>query len=759
MVTWFWRLAGALFRKLRPREGWGVFLSLAVMLLSLAGAVSEAGWLGPRFHGWFSGLAGLLLGMFLARKVTRKSLAALTAVIFAAGLALLQTALPERFLLLRPQDALPTLQTFLVTMQQALAAQVSHGPAPLPLAFWGMVGHGIIFLAGAWAGWFGFLRTGNRGGDPWLAALLPAFLLTGTLFFAQQGYFWAAAFIFAYIILTMALNLARWRASWDARGVDYSPEIGLDLFLSGLLIATGVTLTSLAAPNLALTPVTAAFWRVWAEPYALLESRVSPLFQDLERPPRSLVGGGAAGGGGLPRAHLLGAGPELTERVIMTVAVDDPDPGAPTFWSNYRWRGPTYATYTGRGWDNPPPQAVLRLRPGETWLKTIPADRRPLRQEMRFVAGRPYWLYAEGEPVAADIRGRAFLITDESLAGITANVRRYTVLSQAPVFNAEHLRRAPNDYPPGLAVYLQVPETTPARVFDLARRITADTANPYDQAVAIQDYLRTAYPYSLNVPLPPSGRDVVDYFLFDLRRGYCDYYASAMVVMARGLGIPARLAVGYAPGEYDARRDRLVVREKDAHSWPELYFPGYGWVPFEPTPARPDFVPQTTLRRTQEENQLDARAAMRALRWRSIWQQIARWGGLFLLGLVVVLGGRWMWSEWQLRRRAEHPWQLAWLRLERASPRVGVTPAAWLTPRELARAWSQALTARYPGHPAASDLARAVLALAEGVEARAYAPPDRRPSDAEAARAWGRVRSGLRALRFARWRERYVQRT
>ncbi len=746
MRGWLWRALAALLRRLRPREGWAVLLALAIIVLAPAGAVESAHWLGKTFNGWAPALAGLWLGLFAARKIGRGWMTAFIALPLGAGLALLQTAIPHPNALLAPREALTALQTFLFALGKALAAMRATGPAPLPLPLLNVLAAWILFLAGVWAGWFAFRRH-----SPWLAALIPAILLTGTLFFARAGYFWAAAFIFAFVILAIALHLARERMGWDARGVDYSPEISLDLFISGLLIASGVTLAALAVPNIRVTPITNAFWRVWAEPYGLLEARISPLFRELERPPRSLIGGGSARPGGLPRAHLLGAGPELTEQVIMTVEVDDPEPGAPEFWSDYRWRGPTYATYTGRGWDNPPPQEIQRLGPGETWLNTMPADRRPLKQVVRFVAGRPYWLYAAGEPVAADIGSRAFLLGPESLVGMTANVWRYTVLSQAPTFDAAHLRHAPPDYPPRMAVYLQLPETTPRRVFHLAQRITADTTNPYDQAVAIEHYLRTTYPYTLDVPLPPAGVDVADFFLFDLRKGYCDYYATAMVVMARSLGIPARLAVGYAPGEYDARRDRLIVREKDGHSWPELYFPGYGWIPFEPTAARPQFQSQTQLRRTQEENKLDVKKTMRSLRWRAALQQTARWGGWLLVLLAAALGGRWLWREWRLRRRAENPWQLAWLRLERLSPRFGLTPAPWLTPRELAQGWSQALAARHPDHPHAAALAQAIRALAAGVEARAYAPPARRPSDRDANQAWRRVRAELRRLGWRYW--------
>ncbi|MEE9217333.1 MAG: transglutaminase domain-containing protein, partial [Anaerolineales bacterium] len=105
---------------------------------------------------------------------------------------------------------------------------------------------------------------------------------------------------------------------------------------------------------------------------------------------------------------------------------------------------------------------------------------------------------------------------------------------------------------------------------------------------AIETYLR-AFPYTLDLPAPPADRDIVDYFLFDLQKGYCDYYASSMVVLARAAGIPARLIVGYITGTPQRTEGtiRYVVTEAEAHSWVEVYFPEIGWVEFDPTGGRP----------------------------------------------------------------------------------------------------------------------------------------------------------------------------
>ncbi|HJQ13994.1 MAG TPA: transglutaminase-like domain-containing protein, partial [Anaerolineales bacterium] len=132
-----------------------------------------------------------------------------------------------------------------------------------------------------------------------------------------------------------------------------------------------------------------------------------------------------------------------------------------------------------------------------------------------------------------------------------------------------------------------LPGSLPERVRQLAGEITKEKSTAYDKAKAIEAYLR-AYPYDLEVPVPPEDQDVADYFLFDLKKGYCDYYATAMVVLARASGLPARFVSGYASGSYDAANAEYIVRQMHAHSWAEIYFPEIGWVEFEPTASQPE---------------------------------------------------------------------------------------------------------------------------------------------------------------------------
>ena len=125
------------------------------------------------------------------------------------------------------------------------------------------------------------------------------------------------------------------------------------------------------------------------------------------------------------------------------------------------------------------------------------------------------------------------------------------------------------------------------RVQILARQITASAPTTYDKVRAIEAWLGAHVKYSLNAPLAPRGVDVVDDFLFRSRVGWCEQVASSLVVMARSVGIPARLATGFVPGTRDALTGQFVVRERDAHAWAEIYFPGVGWQGFDPTASVP----------------------------------------------------------------------------------------------------------------------------------------------------------------------------
>jgi transglutaminase-like putative cysteine protease len=164
---------------------------------------------------------------------------------------------------------------------------------------------------------------------------------------------------------------------------------------------------------------------------------------------------------------------------------------------------------------------------------------------------------------------------------------RYTVESDVPKVGPDQLRAAGGPYPADIRAFdLQLPPALPRNIRDEALRLTANARTPFDKAIALRDYLLT-FTYSLD---QPAGHDLqtMESFLFRTKTGYCEQFAATMAAMARSLGIPARVAVGFVPGKYDAGSRTYAVTTAEAHAWVEIYFPTYGWISFNPTPGRND---------------------------------------------------------------------------------------------------------------------------------------------------------------------------
>jgi transglutaminase-like putative cysteine protease len=164
----------------------------------------------------------------------------------------------------------------------------------------------------------------------------------------------------------------------------------------------------------------------------------------------------------------------------------------------------------------------------------------------------------------------------------------YEVTSRYSYADATTLRQSSQNYPDWIEEkYLQVPDTITPETIALAETLTAGLENPFDKAIAIRDFLRNNIRYNDQIQAPPEDVEPIHHILFDRREAYCNYYASSMIMMLRSQGVPARFVAGYAQGEWDEETNSYRVRASNAHSWAEVYFPGYGWIQFEPTAALP----------------------------------------------------------------------------------------------------------------------------------------------------------------------------
>jgi protein-glutamine gamma-glutamyltransferase len=255
-------------------------------------------------------------------------------------------------------------------------------------------------------------------------------------------------------------------------------------------------------------------------------------------------------------------------------------------------RGMIFDTYDGVTWTAPDdlPKSLGGEAPYyyPTEFRDL-GPRVPLSQTFYIEAEQPNAIFAAAYPeqvffpsgVSIDALGA--LRTGGTLSEGTV----YSVIASRGAARPGELRAADPEVPEELERYLQLPGDLPARVGRLARRITAGESNVYDKVIAVEDYMRSNYRYSTASPVPPEGRDSVDHFLFDSSVGFCEQFASATTVMLRTLGIPARLVAGYTPGSRNPFSGYYEVRNSDAHTWVEVYFPRYGWYEFDPTFAVP----------------------------------------------------------------------------------------------------------------------------------------------------------------------------
>jgi transglutaminase-like putative cysteine protease len=298
----------------------------------------------------------------------------------------------------------------------------------------------------------------------------------------------------------------------------------------------------------------------------------------------------------------LGRGSEVSYAMVLQVIAPQPSPSG-----NYYWQARVYDQYENGGWISNYP-ATIEVRAQQPIL-TSPAITG--RQKMTF----DYYAYKNlgllFSPVQAVSVSRPVIVhvvrapdgtPDVSLLELDNELytgERYQVLSAISTVTVRELKDAGINYPEWvLQKYLPMPADITPRTRELAKQITVGLTNPYDIAQAITNYLRENITYVSVIPVLPANQEVLDWFLFDLKVGFCNYYASAEVILLRSLGIPARLAVGYAQGTAVMQQptpglameirepygpQTYQVREKDAHAWPEVYFPNIGWVEFEPT--------------------------------------------------------------------------------------------------------------------------------------------------------------------------------
>ncbi len=586
-----------LARPFRPRIGWAWALVGLATALCIPLAIGDGPLQLPTGTFVWAAMLGFGLGLRSAPPVpdtrsTRRRVrdASFWILVELAGAVLLALA---------AEDVLPPLPTVLQDTGAYIRWSVgwlrgNHAPAPLSRAaisfaetlprFWERVlaaptngrpgARTMVDVVGVALTWISTLLLGRAllNGRALLAWQIP-FLLTITLitvFGSGSALSLLTALALLLLLVVHGETLQREQA-WERDGADFSDELRRDVLMGGGALVIAVLVFAAALPAWFNNPLASNLWNNVETPSGLAE---------LEKQVHTPGGKSQAAQIGLSNLPALSLGQSLEqgppEREALRIHVGQPLPNTPV---PHYWRARLFDIYSGRDW-------TTDARVSTQQATNIISDTLPglIVQTIEDVRQSHTILPALPDAFAMNVNINTERLPDGTIAAMTVAepLQRYQAISRPQEF-AEPPPLGTE--PPDLSMYLVVPPSLTSRVVALAKQLTVDAPTSYQKALALEKYLRTL-PYSYQVtPLPPNG-DAVDFFLFNSGTGYCTYYASAMAVMARSLGIPARVATGYFTGSYDAATQTYIVHENDAHAWPELYIDGR-WLAFEPTPIRP----------------------------------------------------------------------------------------------------------------------------------------------------------------------------
>jgi transglutaminase-like putative cysteine protease len=434
----------------------------------------------------------------------------------------------------------------------------------------------IAWSIGFGGGWFVFRRL-----NPWWAIVPSSAALLLNLSYAPPD---LLPLVFLHVLTAFALliNLNSFSrvVRWRTEDVEYGLNQGMGFAVSSAAVAFAILFVAWELPVGAVNRGVAGAWENVAGPWQGIQGTFDRLFASLNPSPLS--------GKGLSVAQTMAprGSFELGNEPVMQISGKEPA----------YWRAATYDRYTGRVMTGSTATS-LRLEKSQPLDGQITLDegRKIVQYTVNMIAPSAGVIYAPDAPLTISlptVYDYRRDIRDFGLLRPVAPVRKdqkYNVLASISTASVPELRSAGTIYPTWARAYEQLPPNLPDAVRQEAWRVVGDATNAYDAASRLEAYLRTLK-YSTHVPVPPADKDWVSFLIFDSKEGYCDYFATAMTVMLRAVGIPARVANGYVTGDFDQQTQSYIVSERHAHTWTEVYFPKYGWVTFEPSANRPEPV-------------------------------------------------------------------------------------------------------------------------------------------------------------------------
>lgn len=382
-------------------------------------------------------------------------------------------------------------------------------------------------------------------------------------------------FVVALLLLMVLVNMRSLTRRWEARRTEYAPELQVNmaaLSLVAIVLAVGI---SVVLPRATANPLATAFWNYLGEGWSDVEAATTRLFSGVSNPSSISAFSGQ-------QSFSVGASLPFSRSALLIVRSTRP----------YYWRGSTYDRFLGDRWENTA-NKLTTLAPDERISEVVEsAARVAVQANFEIYNSDSSILYIPGDAVSVN---RPYLVQSPEHGELTefSTIRATRRVGQRLAYSAEstisaatsdQLADSPSVYPGWIDRYLQIPDVSP-RVRELANRFGASGQNNFDTAQGIEFFLRR-YPFAIDLPPPSLGDDVVDLYLFEYRRGHAEYAATAMAILARLNGLPSRLATGYVTGLFDEEAAAWVAGPEEVHTWAEVFFPGYGWVPFEPSGYR-----------------------------------------------------------------------------------------------------------------------------------------------------------------------------
>ncbi|MFH2104460.1 MAG: transglutaminaseTgpA domain-containing protein [Chloroflexota bacterium] len=566
-----------------PKRWWD-FPSALLLIMAItvsAGRLDITEWTKYLILGLVMGVLGTILGLALGvSRFTRRAVWALSFGYTLIIIPLQLTAVVGTRILVLSDE----LRIVGERLALSIAALVDRQPVEDPLFFLTLVMAGY-WIIGLTAGYY-LKRHAN-----YLAAVLPAGLVMLIIHLADRSttaYVWfLAVYAFLVLLLLGRMDYYNKRKAWVKGRFWIVPDSHTHIF-RGLFITTLViVLVAWTIPNSISSLATlAAYWQRVTTPLEELSERISDAFASVEA-------GGDSAGEFYGDTLALGTATPNSRAVVFSVLA----PVLEDWPARFYWRGRVYDRFENSRWVSDgysreefvPGHGNLALVGFETAVVAeFIFTSRFMDQSLLYTPTRPLWVDQPGQiSLFYTTTGAKDPLAWYANPHLTSN-DTYTVRTEVINPTTFQLREAGQDYPEWVTDrYLQLPDDFSPRVRALAEELAADLETPYEKAAAITFYLRRTIRYSTTIPQRPDTRDPMDWFLFDQQKGFCNYYASAEVLMLRSVGVPARLAVGFAQGQFNASTDTYTVTWMDTHAWPEVYFPGIGWVEFEPTANQP----------------------------------------------------------------------------------------------------------------------------------------------------------------------------